>query len=124
LTPIIIDVEINSARTSLPTNLKKINLNRINYIQSYHKNISPGYNRKVFTELINFISSKQNTDLLHSSHCCDCKMEKLLYVFNPRAWLNDRMIEHYFTLLAKSCKDQLIDNLDPFFLKLFCNLWS
>ncbi|XP_060846927.1 sentrin-specific protease 2-like [Rhopalosiphum padi] len=114
------DVEINSGGTSIATVSEKINLNRITYIKSNRQNIIfPGYNTKIYTELVNYICSKQKTDLLHSSQCCDSKIEDLLYVFNPRTWLNDRMIDHYFTLLTKSVKDHSIMSLDPFFLNCF-----
>ncbi|XP_060845254.1 sentrin-specific protease 1-like [Rhopalosiphum padi] len=71
----------NVVGTSLPKISEKMNLGRINYIQSDRQNIIfPG-------------------------------------VFNPHLWMSDCTMEHYFSLLAKSCTDQLILSLPPVFFK-------
>ncbi|XP_026806988.1 sentrin-specific protease 1-like [Rhopalosiphum maidis] len=94
----------------------------INYIQSDRQNIIfPGYNREVFTELINCISSKRKNDVLQCQHSSICTMKDLLYVFNPRTLMNDTLMEHYFRLLAKSCTNQLILSLEPFFFNCLLN---
>jgi len=95
----------------------------LNYIQSDRQNIIfPGYNREVFTELVNFISSKQKNDVLQCQHSSFCTMRDLLNVFNPRTLINDTLMEHYFRLLAKSCTNQLILSLEPFFLNYLSKL--
>ncbi|XP_060845253.1 sentrin-specific protease 1-like [Rhopalosiphum padi] len=108
----------NVVGTSLPKISEKMNLGRINYIQSDRQNIIfPGYNREVFAELVNYISNKQKNDKLQCNHSFYCTMENLLRVFNPHLWMADCSMEHYFSLLAKSCTDQLILSLPPVFFK-------
>ncbi|XP_026819434.1 uncharacterized protein LOC113558122 [Rhopalosiphum maidis] len=104
--------------TSLPKITKKMNLNRINYIQSDRQDIIfPGYNIEVFTELVNYFSSKQKNDKLQCQHSIFCTMGNVLNVFNPHTWMTESLMEHYFSLLAKSCSDQLILSLEPVFFK-------
>ncbi|XP_060845207.1 sentrin-specific protease 1-like [Rhopalosiphum padi] len=108
----------NVVGTSLPEISKKMNLSRINYIQSDRQNIIfPGYNREIFAKLVNYISNKQNNDQLQCHHSFYCTMGTLLRVFNPHLWMSDCTMEHYFSLLAKSCTDQLILSLPPVFFK-------
>jgi sentrin-specific protease 1 len=92
--------------------------NELRCIQSNRRNIIfPGYNRKVFTKLVNFISSKEKNHVLKCQHSSFCTVKDLLNVFNPQTLINDTLMEHYFRLLAKSCKNQLVLSIEPFFLK-------
>jgi sentrin-specific protease 1 len=109
---------VGTSKPAIPEIYEKINLSRINYIESDHQNIIfPGYNREVFAELVNYISSKQKNDKLQCHHPIFCTMVNLVSVFNPHLWMTDSSMEHYFSLLAKSCTDQLILSLAPIFFK-------
>ncbi|XP_026815956.1 uncharacterized protein LOC113555670 [Rhopalosiphum maidis] len=95
-------------------------LNVIHYIESDRQDIIfPGYSKEIFTELFNFITNKTITDKLHSDRCCSCTMGDLINVFFPKLWINDMLIEHYFRLLVKNCKDELIVSLDSLFIIIF-----
>ncbi|XP_060845210.1 sentrin-specific protease 1-like [Rhopalosiphum padi] len=109
---------VGTSKPAIPDINEKINLSRINYIQSNRQNIIfPGYNRQVFAELVNYISKKQKNDQLQCNHSFYCTMGTLLRVFNPLLWMSDCTMEHYFSLLAKSCTDQLILSLPPVFFQ-------
>ncbi|XP_060845205.1 sentrin-specific protease 2-like [Rhopalosiphum padi] len=109
---------VGTSKPAIPDIYEKINLSRIYYIQSDRQNIIfPGYNREVFAELVNYISSKKKNDKLQCHHSIFCTMGNLLSVFNPYLWMTDSSLEHYFSLLAKSCRDQLILSLPPVFFK-------
>ncbi|XP_060845209.1 sentrin-specific protease 1-like [Rhopalosiphum padi] len=108
----------NVVGTSPPEIFEKMNFSRIHYIHSDRQIIIfPGYDIEVFTELVNCISKKKKNDKLQCQHSIFCTIGNLLNVFNPHLWMTESLMEHYFSLLAKSCSDQLVLSLEPVFFK-------